>query len=367
MVDPHDESADLTSRVRAYLHTNCAHCHRFGGGGTADFSLPYNTTLEESKTIGVRPSQGTFGIAGARIIAPGDPYRSVMLYRMAKLGRGHMPHIGSTFIDEWGVDLIFQWISSLPENSGEPEPSLSFAPIRAKQHEVIERLRSCADPSGDGQAAAVDQLLSDTSGALMLLRGIDDGKFGMALRRAILDQALAVPNPLIRELFERFVPVEQRTKTLGTVVNAADILSHPGDAGRGAKIFFETEGIQCKSCHRIRGNGTELGPDLSEIGKKYNRAQLLETILEPSKAVDAKYLTYVLETKSGKLYSGLLAEKSDQAVVLKTTENKPIRVTSDDVELLVTQQKSLMPELLLRDMTIQDVADLLEYLASLKD
>lgn len=105
---------------------------------------------------------------------------------------------------------------------------------------------------------------------------------------------------------------------------------------------------------------------LTTIGKKYNRAQLLESILEPSKLIDPKYVTHLVETKDGQVLSGLLIERNANEVVLKDAQNKVFRLPASSVEHLVTQQQSLMPELLLRDMTAQQVADLLEYLGSLK-
>ncbi len=124
--------------------------------------------------------------------------------------------------------------------------------------------------------------------------------------------------------------------------------------------------MQCKSCHRIGGKGIDLGPDLSQIGKKYDRAQLLESLLEPSKKVDPKFAAWLVETADGQVYSGLLVERNEREVVLKDNQNKTIRVPLEETELVVPQQKSLMPELLLRDMTAQEAADLLEFLASLK-
>jgi putative heme-binding domain-containing protein len=109
-----------------------------------------------------------------------------------------------------------------------------------------------------------------------------------------------------------------------------------------------------------------LGPDLSQIGKKYSRAQLLESILEPSKQIDPKYVTYLVETANGRVVSGLLIEKTDKEVLLKDAQNKEIRIAAGEIELLVPAQKSLMPELLLRDMTAEQVADLIEFLGSLR-
>src|SRR5581483_8581562 len=100
--------------------------------------------------------------------------------------------------------------------------------------------------------------------------------------------------------------------------------------------------------------------------KKYDRAAILDNILFPSRQIDEKYLTYVAETKQGRVYSGLLLNKDANKVVLKDANNKRIEVPASEIEQLTSQQKSLMPELLLRDLTAEQVADLTAFLSSLK-
>lgn len=138
----------------------------------------------------------------------------------------------------------------------------------------------------------------------------------------------------------------------------------PADAERGRQVFFGQG--QCQSCHRVGEMGETLGPDLSEIGKKYPPPELLAHVLEPSRLIEPQYLQYLVETTDGRVLSGLLAERNDREVVLRTAENKEIRIPAKDVELLAPQQASLMPELLLRDLTPQQAADLLAYLTSLR-
>ncbi len=99
LVNPYDESAGLADRARSYLQTNCSHCHQFNAGGTANIALGFEVPLDATRTVDVRPIQGTFQIAGARIIAPGDPTRSVLYYRVAKMGGGRMPRLGSVEVD----------------------------------------------------------------------------------------------------------------------------------------------------------------------------------------------------------------------------------------------------------------------------
>jgi putative heme-binding domain-containing protein len=138
------------------------------------------------------------------------------------------------------------------------------------------------------------------------------------------------------------------------------------DAERGRQLFFREGAASCRGCHRVAGIGETLGPELTLIGKKYPPREMLVHLLEPSKLIDTKFVPWVLETKDGLVHTGLLVEKTAEHVLLKNAQNKEVRVASADVETLVSQQKSLMPELLLRDLTAQQAADLLAYLCSLK-
>ncbi len=171
LADPRDASAERDSRARAYLQTNCAHCHRMNAGGSVLSQMQYELPLEQTSMVGVRPTQGTFGIHAAQVIAPGDPFRSVLWYRMAKLGGGRMPHIGSTEVDRAGVELIHEWIRQIPPAAAQETAGNAAARLRAEEAADLERLRT-AEPSTD-QAKLVDRLLSSTSGALMLMRSVD--------------------------------------------------------------------------------------------------------------------------------------------------------------------------------------------------
>jgi putative heme-binding domain-containing protein len=351
LTNPHDLSANLTTRARSYLHANCAHCHQMGAGGTADIELRHTFPLAQTKTLGVRPVQGTFEIHGAQILSPGDPYRSVLFYRMAKLGRGRMPHIGSELVDEWGLQLIHDWIRSLS--------------VHEEENSLVDKLGK-ANTSAKERGDVLTRLLSSTSSALLLARALDEQRVPDSIRPQVLAAAMARPESPVRDLFERFVPDDQRVKRLGSAFKPEQILALKGNAARGKELFFRTGVMQCVNCHRIGGTGSTLGPDLSLIGKKYTRAQILESILDPSKSIDPKYVTYLVETTDGKVHTGLLAEKTANEVVLRDAGDKEIRIPAAKVGLLAPQRKSIMPELLLRDLTAEQAADLLEYLASLK-
>jgi putative heme-binding domain-containing protein len=358
---PHDASAPLEQRARSYLHVNCGHCHTRGGGGSSFFNVQYTLPLARTSLLGSRPTQGTFGILDAQLVAPGDPYRSVLYYRMSKLGHGRMPQFGSQLIDPQGTRVIREWIASLPAadaQSGVVENN------RREERAAASLLR----PGGYDSSAKglMSKLLSSPSGALQLADRVADGGLEGGKRQIAIDLGGTHSDPAIRDLFERFVPEEQRVKRLGSAVQAADILKLSGDAERGRALVLETAGVQCKNCHRIGQAGQAVGPDLTQIGKKLDKAKLLENILEPSKVIEPQFVSHLVETTQGEVLTGLLVMRSEQEIVLKLADGKEIRVAAADIERQAPQQKSLMPELLLRDMTAAQVADMLEYLAGLK-
>ena len=116
-----------------------------------------------------------------------------------------------------------------------------------------------------------------------------------------------------------------------------------------------------------RRRGRDRRPDLTKIGAKYNKAALLDQILEPSRTIDPQFMTHLLETKDGRILSGpVRGEERKDVWCSRTHRARRSRSRVRRSSRLVPQSRSLMPELLLRDLTAQQVADLLEFLASLR-
>ncbi len=114
MPDPMDAAADLGDRARSYLHTNCAQCHQPGGPTPVNLDLRYTTALANTNACDVVPDSGDLGIAMARIIAPGDAARSVLVARTNRRDADGMPPLGSTIVDGEGVTLLTDWVNGLP-------------------------------------------------------------------------------------------------------------------------------------------------------------------------------------------------------------------------------------------------------------
>jgi uncharacterized repeat protein (TIGR03806 family) len=361
-INPYDERADLSDRARTYLHVNCSICHVSDGGGNSYIELAYGNKLEATKAVGGQPTQGAFGIHDAMIIAPGEPERSVLYYRIASLGGARMPRVGSRVVDEKALDLFDKWIARMPD----PKGSAASRSEREETAALIKALQNDKASARDSRTEAIRRLTATTRRAIALARAFGHGEVPPPVRGEVIAATRDHPTTEVRDLFERFVPESERIQRLGDVIDTKAILGLKGDAGRGRAIFTAESVVNCKSCHRLEGIGVDLGPDLSKIGTKYPRLELLQQLLEPSRTVDPKYTLYRLETNSGLVYSGLLVERNEKALVLRDAQNKEIRIAVSDVDMLTPQKQSLMPDLLLRSLTAQQAADLLEYLASLR-
>jgi len=355
LAQPTDERAPLADRARAYLHANCAHCHRYGGAGNAKMRLAIELTPETMRAFDLPPEHGGFGLRNAKLIASSAPESSVILYRLAKAGRGHMPPMGSQTADPAGLQLVHNWMASLESPEG--------AVLESKERELITTLTQRSNSAPDRQRALLE-LLSGTSGALLVTLAIDRNELPAPLEEMAVARGTSHLDRNIRELFERFLPPSQRRQRLGETISPEHILSLKGNADDGRHLFLDAT-LQCRNCHRVAGRGNVLGPDLDRLAKRYSRAELLDSILNPSKTIDQKYQNYSVTTTAGRVVAGLLLDKTPQQLALRDQQGNTHTIASGDIESAQPLQRSFMPSGLLRELSAQEAADLVEFLFQL--
>jgi putative heme-binding domain-containing protein len=340
-----ETSVGTGASARAWLHVNCAPCHTAHAGGAVAVFLNQELLTGQMNVVDVPPSQGTLGLTNARLVAPGDPWNSVLAVRLAKLGSSHMPLVGSREVDVEGLKVLEDWIARLPGNSSAPKP--------------------WAETTWD--RAAVEQAVASVAGAMRLRRAIDDGRLAPDLRSAAFQRAWASPDATVRDLFERFKPDDRRERTLGSAIDAADLLRRPGDPARGAALLAADGKLAaCLACHFVQGRGRHFGPDLSHLGARQTAAQILDSILAPARVIDPLYRTTVLELKDGSSQAGFVRARGATEVLLTVPPGQSVKVRRDDIRSETTLATSLMPEGQLAGLTAQEAADLLAYLSGLK-
>jgi len=146
------------------------------------------------------------------------------------------------------------------------------------------------------------------------------------------------------------------------------LVTRRGDTTKGERLVREsvrTE-LQCLKCHTSRGLGGKIGPDLSAIGTKASRENLFESILFPNKAIADQFLTWVVNTKSGLVVTGLIVEETPEFITVRDANGKDTRLDKRDVETRTKSPNSMMPSDLLAYMTEEDLIDIVEYLLTLK-
>ena len=138
-----------------------------------------------------------------------------------------------------------------------------------------------------------------------------------------------------------------------------------GDARTGEALFF-TKDLKCATCHKVGDKGTAVGPELTAIGKTRSRAELLDSLLQPSARVEPQFAAYLVRTKDEKTVTGLLVKRDDKQVIIRDAENKEHAFAAADVESVTPSRLSLMPDGQMSSLTPQEAADLLEYLVQRK-
>ncbi|MGL5095381.1 MAG: c-type cytochrome, partial [Planctomycetia bacterium] len=138
------------------------------------------------------------------------------------------------------------------------------------------------------------------------------------------------------------------------------------DAGKQIAMKSLTNEVQCLKCHTVRGQGGQIGPDLSMIGKKDSKENLYESILNPSKAIADQYVSVTVNTADGQTITGLVVGESESTLTLRDANGKDYAIPLKDVDSRKKSLVSLMPENLVAGLTEDELVDLVEYLMTLQ-
>ena len=213
------------------------------------------------------------------------------------------------------------------------------------------------------RTAAVSALGRSSDGQKEILALVTSGKLPDELKFAAANVLLSSGDKAIVEEAARYLELPA-TADRQPLPPVAELVKRKGDANAGGIVFRQAG--TCIKCHKVRGEGKEVGPDLSEIGSKLSREAMYVSILDPSAAISHNFETYSVLTDEGTVVAGLLISETDDSVTLRTNEGIDKRIDRDTIELLKKQTTSLMPQDLQRQMTAAQLVDLVEYLMILK-
>ncbi|MDB6039714.1 MAG: putative rane-bound dehydrogenase [Verrucomicrobiales bacterium] len=207
--------------------------------------------------------------------------------------------------------------------------------------------------------AMIALLASRESTAAQLLDAIERGNISSGeIGRSEQQKLLSHHTESIRDRANKLfgTPNKDREKVLRDYANVP--LLKP-DSNRGAELFR----ANCAQCHRLKDQGTQVGPDLTIVQEKSTET-LIEAILDPNRAFEAPYVSYTLATHDGQEFTGLIANESDNSVTLRAPNVPDKTLLRQDIQSLRSSGVSLMPEGFEKILNPQALADLIAYIRS---
>jgi putative membrane-bound dehydrogenase-like protein len=181
------------------------------------------------------------------------------------------------------------------------------------------------------------------------------------LRRAIRNfppEVRAAAGPILKRLEGDAESQKARLEELKDVFSG-------GDPARGREVFFGRR-AGCTACHAAAGQGGRVGPDLSRIGAIRSPRDLLEAIVFPSASFARGYEPFVVRTRDGAVADGLVVRETPDAIYLFTADRTERRIPRAAIDELRQSRISIMPQGLDRQLSRDELRDLVAFLASLK-
>lgn len=166
----------------------------------------------------------------------------------------------------------------------------------------------------------------------------------------------------VRSEAASYLPDHGKSKTSKPAPTMQEIAALKPNAAEGQKIFANT----CSVCHMVNNTGNDFGPKLSEIGSKLPKEAVLEAIVNPSAGIGFGYEGWEIKMKDGSTLSGIIASKTETDIDIKFPGGARKQIKTADVLALTQMKASMMPDGLYQSMSTQDLANLLDYLESLK-
>jgi putative heme-binding domain-containing protein len=145
---------------------------------------------------------------------------------------------------------------------------------------------------------------------------------------------------------------------------AQTALTSAGDPDRGRKLFEDIEKSQCLKCHRLGDKGERIGPELTGIGGRYARIAIIESILEPSRAIAPSYDSLIVAITDGRVLTGVKADETPSTLTIADREGKKHEIPKSDINTMHRQPQSTMPDGLEQRLTADEFVDLVSFLFS---
>lgn len=322
-------SEDAKASVLRYLHTK---------KGTDEYlaivaRLQLNETKDELLRLAVEDADGTRGVEALRLLV--------------KLGQ---------------KDSLAQALADMDEAKGTKLAAALGLLGDASTNDLLLPLVT-SEKSVGLRAAAVTALGRNLPGQKELLALVEGGKLPADMNFAAANALLSSADASIKSRAAKHLKLPA-TADAQPLPPLAELVKRTGDVEEGRKVYM-TVGT-CAKCHKVQGEGKEVGPDLSEIGSKLGKEAFFVSILDPDAGISHNFETHLLLLEDGTSFSGILVSETEQEVSVKTAEAIVRKIPRDEIAAMKKQPVSLMPADLQKSLTAKNLVDVVEFLTTLK-
>jgi putative heme-binding domain-containing protein len=212
--------------------------------------------------------------------------------------------------------------------------------------------------------AAVQMLARSEHGAKFLLDLAQNDKLPADLKLTASSELNLAPWPEVKKSALEILPLPQ-TKSSEPLPPISELVQRKGNPTHGRQVF-ESPTAACSACHLVNGKGTDIGPQLSEIGTKLGKDALYQSILDPSSGISFGFEAYTIQLKSDDEFFGIITSETADELTIKTQTGVVNKVKKSEIANRQKLATSMMPVGLQLTMSTADLVDLVEFLASLK-
>lgn len=267
-------------------------------------------------------------------------------------------------LDNDGIGLLEKSLSSLQTNIALRTAEVLGNLAEKRVTPLLEAVVSDGRREVSLRKQAVHALAATQEGAAALLKLAKEDKLAADVKLAASVELNSVRWPKVKAEASQLLPVPQASNA-EPLPPPRELLKRKGDAIRGADVFSRPT-VGCINCHQVDGKGADFGPKLSEIGTKLGKDALFEAILDPSAGISFGFEAWQIELRNGDEAYGLIVSETADDISVKTQNGIVTRYKKADVAKREKMNLSIMPSGLQQTMSVQDLVDLVEYLASLK-
>jgi len=179
--------------------------------------------------------------------------------------------------------------------------------------------------------------------------------------RDIKQQLLQSQDANTKQLAQKWLDAEIDSDRAKVVENYQDVLDLESNDARGFEVFKK----RCAVCHRVGETGNAIAPDLNSVQNK-SEADLLISILDPNREAQPNFNVYSVITEQGQVISGIIKSETTASLTLQQAGGKSQVILRSNVDVLRSTGLSLMPEGLEKDLSKQDLADVIRFVKSIK-